>query len=139
MKTLIWFALVAFSILPVGTWAAGEMQFGSWMSGTATNGTGVYAGTTNDSGDVFAEYCDYASKTCRWALLTTTGCEKDHAYPALGNTDKGAASLELVCDGAVDDKYRYFFNNWKELEALIKTSARFGLAVPMQADQFQVH
>ena len=132
--------ILALTSFPLGAVAVGEMDYGSWQAGTVSGGDGTYAGTTNDSGDVFGEYCDYENKNCRWVLLTLAACDKGHTYPALGNTDKGAASLELVCAGEVSSgKYRYFFNNWKDLEALVKTSARFGLAVPMQADQFQVH
>lgn len=132
------FLLAGLLVFPVLT-DAGDVTFGSWVSGSMADNSGFYAATVNDSGDVFGEYCSFESKSCFWVLAVDSGCEKNSVYPTLGNTDKGAASLELVCAGPGESKWRYTFQNWKELESLVKQGTRLGLAMPMKADEFRVH
>lgn len=89
---------------------------------------------------MLGEYCYFTEKSCHWYIAINTSCEKGVVSPILGNTDKGAASLEMLCVGSrVGKLYQYEFRNWKSLEGLIKSGSRVGFAMPMQEDQFTVH
>lgn len=131
-------AAVVLSLLPMTIDA--QTSFGHWMTGPINDKAGFYAATVNESNDIFGEYCYFATKTCTWYVAMDSVCEKDHVYPVLGNTDQGAAPLELVCVGQFDEAhYSYAFRHWQDLERLVKTAKRVGLAMPMKEDQFQVH
>lgn len=131
------FVLLAMFIVPAV--AQTQTEVGRWTTGVTPNKTGVYAATMNDSGAILGEYCFFASKSCSWVIDIDSACEKDHVYPVLGNTDKGAAHFELVCKGQLaSGLYGYVFKNWQDLERLIKAGARVGIATPSQADQFKV-
>jgi hypothetical protein len=72
-------------------------------------------------------------------LAIDSVCEKDSSYPVLANTDKGAAHFDIVCLGQVaNGMYSFGFKNWQELEHILKTGERIGIATPMQSDQFKV-
>jgi len=116
-----------------------EDTFGHWTTGKVSNDSGMYAATMNDSGAILGEYCYYSSKSCTWTLAVDSTCEKDHSYPVLANTDKGAAYFDIVCLGRQENGlYTFGFKNWKDLEGLLKSGMRIGIATPMQSDQFKV-
>jgi hypothetical protein len=139
----VWIFLVTFALSSADASlhhvAFGE-EFGHWETGILDDKSASYAATVSDSGEVFGEFCNFASKTCNWILAVSNKCDTNDVYPVLGNTDKGAAHFEVVCLGANSDgtKYRYGFKSWQELEKLIRTGSRFGIATPMQSDQFRV-
>jgi hypothetical protein len=116
-----------------------QATFGHWTTGEIQNNAGLYAATMNDSGALLGEYCFNATKVCQWKVGVDSVCEKGAEYPVLANTDKGAASFILVCDGQqTNGLYAFTFKNWKDLEGMIKAGERLGIATPMQIDQFKV-
>jgi hypothetical protein len=142
-RKLIFSAIATFTCLACGLQSASaDEKFSDWLVGSMSNGTGLYAATINDSGLLLGEYCYFSSNNCVWVLGSDTVCEQDHRYPALANTDQGAASLEISCTGQFQQSgkttFAYFFSDWKLLESLMKTSTRLGIAVPMKSDQFTV-
>jgi hypothetical protein len=54
---------------------------------------------------------------------------------------QGAAHLMLQCVGPVNGNslYRYVFNNWKDVEKIIRNGSKLGIATPLQSDQFKVY
>ncbi len=113
---------------------------GHWFTGMTSNKAAVYAATANDDGFVFGQYCYFSEKSCSWYVALDMGCEQNSTYPILASTDKGAATFTLKCIGKMDEShYTYVFTNWKDLEALIMTGARLGIATPLQSDQFRVY
>lgn len=130
--------LVAFT-LSLASFVQADSTFGHWSTGVITNNAGVYAATMNDSGAILGEYCYFSSKSCTWTLAVNGACVKDSSYPVLANTDKGAAYFDIVCIGRLESGlYSFGFKNWQDLEHLLKSGARIGIATPMQADQFKV-
>ncbi len=117
-----------------------QTTFGSWTTGVIDNSGGLYAATINDSGAIFGEYCYFATKNCLWLIAVDSKCIKDQEYPVLANTDKGAASFTLHCNGVEKNGlYSFSFRNWKDLELMIRAGERLGIATPMQSDQFKVY
>jgi len=130
-------------IVAIALWlpnlARADSEFGHWSTGVITNNVGVYAATMNDSGAILGEYCYFSSKSCTWTLAVESSCDKDHSYPVLANTDKGAAYFDIVCMGKQGNGlYSFGFKNWRDLELLLKSGTRIGIATPMQEDQFKV-
>jgi hypothetical protein len=121
--------------------AHSDTTFGHWFTGATNNKSGVYAATANDDGAVFGKYCYFSTKVCTWDIAVDMACEKSAFYPVLASSDKGATSLVLQCVGPMtgSNLYQYVFNNWEDVEKLIKTGSRLGIATPLQSDQFKVY
>lgn len=117
-----------------------ESSFGDWQAGVTDDRSTMYAYTTNDSGDMFGEWCSVTTGNCTWMLGLTTACEQESSYPVLANTDTGAAPLNIKCGGKIEDSElsRYQFTSFKDVEKLLKGGHRVGIALPMQGDQFRV-
>ncbi len=121
--------------------AHSDTTFGHWFTGATSDKSGVYAATANDDGAVFGKYCYFSTKDCTWDIAIDMVCEKGAYYPVLANSDKGATSLVLQCVGPMTGNkfYQYVFNDWKDVEKIIKTGSRLGIATPLQSDQFKVY
>ncbi len=133
-------ALVAICLLPAVAASADTTTIGDWEVGFADDGATVYAGTVNDSDSVLAETCATDKDACYWILTTDSTCEAGAEYPVLVNSDQSAASAVVTCLGAAQSNgfYRYRFNSWKSLEAVILKASKVGFAFPLQQDQFTV-
>lgn len=120
--------------------AYADSTYGDWQAGVTDDRTMMYAYTTNDSGNVFGEWCSVTTGNCTWMIGLTTGCEQESSYPVLANSDKVAAALDIKCGGKIEDTQlsRYQFTNFKSVEGLLKNAHRIGFALPMQGDQFRV-
>jgi hypothetical protein len=120
--------------------AEAQTTFGDWQAGVTDDRSMMYAFTTNDSGDVFGEWCSLSSGNCSWMVGLSTDCEQESSYPVLANTDTGAAPLNITCGGKIEDTKlsRYQFDNFKAVAAVLKNSHRIGIALPMQGDKFRV-
>lgn len=113
--------------------------YGDWNIGAADDKSYIYAATSNDSGDVFGEYCYFKTKTCSWILGVATPCDVGHSSVVLANSDTGAVALELKCFGAVGrNMYTYAFMDWKTLETDIKDVSRVGFALALASNKFAV-
>jgi hypothetical protein len=98
----------------------------------------MYAATTNDSGDVLAEFCYFEDRECVWVLGTETQCEEGDEYPVLANSSGGARHLVVTCLMDGDDGDHFYGFDWKELEQVVKGERWMGLAFPMRGDAFKV-
>ena len=132
-------AILVLTALCLPNLGQAESKFGHWVTGVVSDNSGVYAATVNDSGAILGEYCYFSSKSCTWTLAVDSTCDKDQSYPVLANTDKGAAYFDIVCIGRQENGlFSFGFKNWQDLERLLKSGARIGIATPMQSDQFKV-
>ena len=123
----------------VGAAQAEGLVFGDWRVEGVGDRSALYAETLNDAGSRFREHCVFALKTCTWKLLVGTACMPAEAHPVLANTDLGAAQLEIVCEGPVEDhSYAYTFKDWKRLEKLLKSAAVVSFAIPLRAGEIRV-
>jgi len=137
MRTLPYlFAIIAPALS--GAAVAQTVNVGSWMVSTQSD-TAVYAVTVNDSGALLGQFCYPEQGSCMWLLGMTTGCEQGDRYPVLLNSDRGAQSVEIYCDGKLESGlYRYAFTDFDAMQNHVKDSTRIGFAVPLRSDQFRV-
>ena len=133
-------ALMTVCLLPCVATGADSTSFGDWQVGITDDNASVFAGTVNDSGSVLAETCATDKDSCFWILTTDSACREDAEYPVLVNSDQSAAAAVVTCLGAAESKgaYRYRFNDWKGLEAVILNASKVGFAFPLQQDPFTV-
>jgi hypothetical protein len=98
-----------------------------------------YAGTLNDSGHVFGQWCDVDAGSCIYVLVLSTRCDEDESYPVLVNSDTSSLSTTLVCRGRLESgKYRYSLGNFDDIDAIVRKAKRVGIAIPLEGDQFRV-
>lgn len=120
------------------TIAFAATSFGSWASGSADDGSNLYAASINDSGSVLGQYCYISSGNCVWLLAISASCEDGSEYPVMANSDTGAVQLKVSCKGKVGDLYSYVFSEFEGIDTIVKTGKRIGFALPLQQDQFRV-
>jgi len=130
--------------LGIGVWlgmgsviaVADEFPSGDWT--WSVDGEFFYAGTVNDAGQMLAQLCYPETGNCVYAVGFNTNCEKDNSYPAMVNTDEGAASIELLCGGKLDDGGNLMLpQNFEQMDTLVRKSNRIGFALPMEGDKFK--
>ena len=136
MSRMTVFLAVLFMV--VGAGLAHGQDYGDWTV-DLKNPSGYSVTTVNDSGRALGQYCFFENESCYWLIELDSHCEEDHKYPVLANGDTGAASLELICYGRLDDGgYGYAFTNFDQVDKIIQQSSRVGFAIPMQDDEFRV-
>lgn len=114
-------------------------SFGAWVTGITSDETSIYAGTVNDSGNVFGQYCALATGNCVWLLSMSTACKEGEAYPVLANSDTVATHLFVYCNAKMDNgSYRYIFSDFDSINNIVTKALRVGFAVPLQSDQIRV-
>lgn len=122
-----------------GPASAASVTFGNWLVATSADGRNVYAATVNRQGEVFGEFCDYHSASCRWLLAVRTPCRFGDVYPILANSTSGANPIAIFCAGAMGGHaYGMALMNRRKLEASIAHSAHVGFAVPLAGGGFTV-
>ena len=98
-----------------------------------------YAGTVNDSGHVFGQWCDIDAGSCMYVVVLSTRCDDDSSYPVLVNSDVHSLSTTLVCRGRLESgKYRYALGNFDDIDGMVRKAKRLGIAIPLEGDQFHV-
>ena len=120
-----------------------SQPFGSWSAGQMSEGEGLFAATSNDSGNVLGQYCVWNKDSCFYIIAFKTACELNSEYPVLVNADTGALPLRIRCDGvltggSVNGFYRYVFTDFKTVDRLVKEATNVGFALPLQKDEFRV-
>lgn len=131
------FAILALALL--GRASAASLTFGHWLVATSADGRDVYAATVNDRGEIFGEFCNYHSASCRWLLTVRTPCRFGDVYPILANSKSGANPIAIFCTGALGrSAFGMALMNRRKLEASIERSPRVGFAVPLAGGGFSV-
>ncbi len=122
-----------------GRASATALTFGHWLVATAADGSYTYAATANRQGEVFGEFCDYKSASCRWLLAVHTPCRFGDVYPVLANSASGANPIAIFCVGGIGGRtFGMALMNRKKLEQSIGNAARIGFAVPLGDGGFVV-
>jgi hypothetical protein len=114
--------------------------FVDWTMGTQTAEEGLFAATTNDSGNILGKYCFATLDGCMYLLAMKTSCEQGNKYPVLVNANTGSQTLEVYCNGLLGryNLYQYVFTEFDKIEDTVLRANRVGFAVPLQSDQFNV-
>jgi hypothetical protein len=131
-------AIAAVVILVSPATSAEGQVYDDWAVGATDNGQAVYAATTNDSGSILAQFCYFGQSTCEYRLLIDSRCTDGNKYPGLLNSDAGASSITLVCDGSRSgDRYAYVVGPFDNVDKAIRKGTRIGFVIPMQRDEFK--
>lgn len=141
MGTCSWFGRSGWVgvLMCVGASAFGyERTFNDWVAGMADRDTHA-ALTESDSGAGFGQVCVPSLDQCIWVVAFDSSCKAGDRYHALINSDHGAESVELICDRRLDSGlYRYFLDDFDAIDNLVRNSRRFGIAIPLEGDEFMV-
>jgi len=115
-------------------------KYADWSVNIASNQDFLFAATVNDSGALLGQFCYTDEAACLWLLTSDSSCEKNVKYPALINSDGGAFLAEFVCQGQIESRQRfgYAFANFEQMNHLIASATKVGIAFPLQGDQFRV-
>lgn len=136
MKTLASVVLTVLCALPV---MAQTTKFGEWRVGRINDGTGVYAATINDSGNVFGKYCYASDRMCYWTIIANVRCEVGSNYPALINGQTASVHVKTTCLREVDENnFTQVIHPFDDVESQVTKSNLIGLAVPMESGAFRV-
>lgn len=123
--------------LRAGAAVAGEFPSGDW-AWSVDDAEFVYAGTENDTGQILAQFCYLTDGNCIYVVGFDTNCEEGHSYPAMVNTDKGAAAVQFRCGGKFnEDGNLMVAEDFEQFDKFIRSSARIGFALPMEGDKFK--
>lgn len=117
-------------------WAAAQ---NAWTHGLISDKSGVYAGTINDSGASFGQYCYFNDESCYWILGNSLECVAGETYAALVSSPASSSHIELVCAGQNDGAWRYFVKPFDVMEQIVKKSDFLGVAIGTAAGQFRVN
>lgn len=101
----------------------------------------IYAFTTNDSGALLGQFCEYDSGLCKWMLGTNISCVEEENYPVLANSSTGAYHFDVTCIGLLPGYstiYAYAFSEPEKLNKAIRAGVKIGIAFPLENDNFRV-
>ena len=113
----------------------------------STEHTDLYfAGTGLDSELALGQYCfiiqkgDYQPGDCVYMVTLGISCEVGNAYPGVINSDKGTVAIKLFCSHKVDntDGYAMIMINFDDVDSIVRTANKLGIAIPMEGAQFKV-
>ena len=113
--------------------------FGDWVV-LAEDKTSLYAGSTNESGHVFGQFCYPDKGACIWMISLDKACVKDDKYPILANAEREAVHLEILCGAPLEaGRYSYVITNFDQVDALVrKGKGQVGFALPLTHSEFTV-
>ena len=135
MKSIVWGSILGLLFVQPG-WTQG-FEIGDWVW-NAEDPEVYWAATTNDAGQMLAQFCDPEDGVCFYAVGFDTNCEEDASYPALVNSDIAAQSIELRCGSEVDDGGHLMHPvDFDQIDKLVRQANRIGFALPMEGDEFK--
>lgn len=133
MKRLMLSSLLAFAAA-----APAMVHANAWSVSTTSDGE-LVAGTVNESGNVFAQVCTPKDGNCFYLIGIPTRCQSGSSYSVLINSTAGALHTELYClDVNENGLTRYVFKDFEDIDKLVRDATKFGIAFPLQDDQFRV-
>lgn len=114
----------------------------AWTEGETSDGD-LYAATTNDDGQVLAQFCTVADATCQWVLVTQDTCEVGKTRtPTLISAPAGATSATMACLSTTPSGgktlYRLGFYPFDSVDAAFRQTGIVGIAIPLESGQFRV-
>lgn len=111
--------------------------FESWSAGVSNDGGAAYAGTVNDSGAVFGQWCYKSVQGCYWILASDSTCEAGVDYPSLMNSSAGSNVAMLRCT-SISGTNRMVFKDFSMIDNAVKATGVLAIATPMQNGSFKV-
>lgn len=95
--------------------------------------------TVNDSGGGFGLVCDN-SQSCFYMMSSDMKCRNGEEYAVLLNSDSGANSTFVKCDGDLtkDGTYYYIFSEYDLLTRAVAGGRKIGIAFPTEDGSFRV-
>jgi hypothetical protein len=129
-------ALVSIAAAPSGV-SAEERRVGAWSVGVMKANEGTFATTGSDKGSVLGQYCYAAPGHCVWILAADLSCEAGNRYPALVNTEAGAAVLEILCLD-LGGKRRFAFTDFDAIDGIVHKARTLRVALPTANGLFRV-
>lgn len=97
-----------------------------------------YAATVNNNNHVLGQYCYIESGNCIYIFSVNASCEEGEIYPGLINSDVGSATIELLCSHKNETQHVYIISTFEDIDLIIKSANRVGIAFPLDNDRFQV-
>lgn len=129
--------LLALLLAVAGHASAASLTFGQWRVATLADGHDTYAATVNRRGELFGEFCDSESASCRWLLAVHTPCRFGDVHPVLANSAAGANPIAILCIGAIGrHTYVMALMDRKNLEASFRHGRHIAFAVPLDGGGF---
>jgi hypothetical protein len=120
-------------------------RLGSWAHETVIgrNLGYWYAGTVNDSGHLFGQFC-LGDGNCMYLLGIKTSCNPGDRYPVLVDANVGSSRMELLCrapmpaipNAPMDGRYPYVFSDFDKIDHVVKRALEVGVALRLDNDQF---
>lgn len=104
-KRLSWYPAAALLLMLCPVQALPQASVGGWYESwrvDVVENKAYAAATFSESGALLGQFCYPNLSRCIWSIGLPTACKKGNKYPVLANTDSGATSLSVVCDGAVE-------------------------------------
>jgi len=116
---------------------AGDFTSGDWVW-NVDGPEAFYAATENSAGQGLMQFCDINEGSCLYAVGFDTTCDEGATHPALVNTEETAASITLHCGKKLKDGTNLmFFEDFDQIDKIIRNATRIGFALPMQGDEFK--
>ena len=112
-----------------------QSKYWSWST---DNSEFYYAATVNAVGHVLGQYCYFESGSCLYLLSFGTSGHEGSQYPAILNSDAGSAPVTLFCAYKLQGQHVLFVSGFDDIDRMVRTANRVGIAVPMEGDQFKV-
>lgn len=111
----------------------------AWVTGANYKEGVLWAGTENSSGNAFGQYCYLESETCYYLISLDATCETDGTYETLVNADTGSQTAEMGCGWKTPDgRTVYIFQNFSEIDTIVRRASVIGIAIAMESGHFQV-
>ena len=108
-----------------------------WIWSTEEEGF-YYAITMNSKEHILGQYCYLEKAVCIYMVGFNITCELGETYPAMVNSDKGAAHVMMECSHRVDGQNVMALNDFEKIDALVREANHIGFVVPMENDKFKV-
>lgn len=97
-----------------------------------------HASTINSADHILGQFCYFDSGSCLYIVSMETSCTEDNEYPTLINSNIGAIQLTLTCGHKFKEYNVMYINKFDEMDNLVKSATRLGIAIPMENDKFKV-
>ncbi len=97
-----------------------------------------YAVTVNNNNHIFGEYCYIEDQECLFLIGVGIACTEGDKYPVLVNTESGSVYLNLVCGNRIGKQNVLIFDDFEQIESVVKASKQFKIAIPIKDSQFKV-
>jgi hypothetical protein len=116
---------------------AAERRSGDWTWNTEAADL-QWAGTENGAGQELGQFCYPQDGHCIYAVSFDTTCKDGDSYPAIVNSDAGAATLNLRCGPRLDNGANLMVvEDFEQIDRIVRSGSRIGFALPMESDAFK--